>query len=96
MANSPQQSQAGAGAGAGDQAFARQSVSRRKVSARFRHNRRAEAPALPEAEAAIRWQLAGRACAHRISQTLGRLSSPQLGWPMAYALSWSRLQVATR
>ncbi|WP_444668592.1 RecQ family ATP-dependent DNA helicase [Cereibacter changlensis] len=54
----------------------------------FRHIRGAEAPSLPEAEAAIRRQLATRACDHRISQALGRLSSPQLGWPMAYALSW--------
>jgi ATP-dependent DNA helicase RecQ len=40
------------------------------------------------AEAAIRAMLSDRACARRIEETIGRLSSPQLGWPMAYALSW--------
>ncbi|WP_234710104.1 RecQ family ATP-dependent DNA helicase [Sinorhizobium medicae] len=32
--------------------------------------------------------LNGQACALRMRQTLSRLPSPQLGWPMAYALSW--------
>ena len=32
--------------------------------------------------------LDGRACNHRLDQTLGRLSDPRNGWPMAYALSW--------
>jgi len=32
--------------------------------------------------------MAGRACERRLEQTLNRLSNPQLGWPMAYALSW--------
>ncbi len=54
----------------------------------FRAIRGAPAPSAPEAGAAIRRLLAGRACAHRIEQTLSRISNPQLGWPMAYALSW--------
>jgi ATP-dependent DNA helicase RecQ len=40
------------------------------------------------AHAAIRRLLDGRACNHRLDQTLGRLSDPRNGWPMAYALSW--------
>jgi ATP-dependent DNA helicase RecQ len=40
------------------------------------------------AHAAIRRLLDGRACNHRLEQTLGRLSDPRNGWPMAYALSW--------
>ena len=28
-------------------------------------------------------------CAHRTEQTPSRLNNPQLGWPMAYALSWT-------
>nr|WP_243645085.1 RecQ family ATP-dependent DNA helicase [Rhodovulum euryhalinum] len=54
----------------------------------FRLVRGRPAPAAPEAEAAIRRMLSGRACERRTGQTLGRLSSPQLGWPMAYALAW--------
>ncbi|MBC7139220.1 MAG: RecQ family ATP-dependent DNA helicase [Defluviimonas sp.] len=54
----------------------------------FRHVRGAEAPTAAAAETAILRMLQGRACGHRVEQTLGRLSSPQLGWPMAYALSW--------
>ncbi len=50
--------------------------------------RSAPAPSARVAEEAIRRLLSGRACSRRIEQTLGRLSSPQLGWPMAYALSW--------
>jgi ATP-dependent DNA helicase RecQ len=37
---------------------------------------------------AISRLLIGRACERRAEQTLNRLSSQQLGWPMAYALSW--------
>ena len=40
------------------------------------------------AHAAIRRLLEGRACNHRLDQTLGRLSDPRNGWPRAYALSW--------
>jgi ATP-dependent DNA helicase RecQ len=40
------------------------------------------------AHAAIRRLLDGCACHHRLEQTLTRLSDPQNGWPMAYALSW--------
>jgi ATP-dependent DNA helicase RecQ len=36
----------------------------------------------------MRRLLQGRACQHRLEQTLGRLSDPRNGWPMAYALSW--------
>jgi ATP-dependent DNA helicase RecQ len=54
----------------------------------FQHLRGARAPDFGEAHAAIRHLLAGRACNHRLDQTLGRLSDPRLGWPMAYALSW--------
>jgi len=56
--------------------------------AMFRHVRAADAPTAAAAEAAILRMLETRACGHRVEQTLGRLSSPQLGWPMAYALSW--------
>ncbi|WP_119388353.1 RecQ family ATP-dependent DNA helicase [Taklimakanibacter lacteus] len=54
----------------------------------FRHVRSAAAPSHETAERVIRRLLSGRACALGVEQTLGRLSSPQLGWPMAYALSW--------
>lgn len=50
--------------------------------------RSAPVPTARAAEDAIRRLLSGRACSRRIEQTLGRLASPQLGWPMAYALSW--------
>jgi ATP-dependent DNA helicase RecQ len=50
--------------------------------------RAATVPSARTAEKAIRRLLSGRACNGRIEQTLGRLASPQLGWPMAYALSW--------
>ncbi|EEW24271.1 RecQ family ATP-dependent DNA helicase [Rhodobacter ferrooxidans] len=49
---------------------------------------RGPAPDAATAHAAIRRLLEGRACHHRLEQTLGRLSDPQNGWPMAYALSW--------
>ncbi len=45
-------------------------------------------PGEAAAHAAIRRLLDGRACNHRLEQTLGRLSDPRNGWPMAYALSW--------
>ncbi|MCE6967422.1 RecQ family ATP-dependent DNA helicase [Cereibacter sphaeroides] len=54
----------------------------------FRSVRGAPVPSPAETEAAIRRLLAGRACTHRVEQTLTRISNPQLGWPMAYALSW--------
>lgn len=54
----------------------------------FRHVRDAGAPSASQAHAAIHRLLTGRACDRRIDQTLGRLTQPQLGWPMAYALSW--------
>ena len=50
--------------------------------------RKAPRPGTVAAETAITGLLAGQACAFRLRQTLGRLSSSQLGWPMAYALSW--------
>ena len=49
---------------------------------------RGPAPGEAAAHAAIRRLLDGRACDHRLDQTLGRLSDPRNGWPMAYALSW--------
>ncbi len=49
---------------------------------------RGAAPGEAAAHAAIRRLLDGRACNHRLDQTLGRLSDPRNGWPMAYALSW--------
>ena len=54
----------------------------------FRYLRDADCPSQKEAFGAIRRMLAGRACEQRVEQTLGRLVSPQNGWPMAYALSW--------
>ena len=36
----------------------------------------------------MRRLLTGSACDLRLDQTLERMSNPQLGWPMAYALSW--------
>ncbi len=50
--------------------------------------RGAPTPDAIEAHAAIRRLLNGRACQYRLGQTLGRLSDPRIGWPMAYALSW--------
>ncbi len=49
---------------------------------------RGAAPGEAAAHAAIRRLLDGRACTHRLDQTLGRLADPRNGWPMAYALSW--------
>ena len=49
---------------------------------------RGPAPSEATAHAAIRRLLENRACNHRLEQTLGRLSDPRNGWPMAYALSW--------
>ncbi|MGO6787568.1 RecQ family ATP-dependent DNA helicase [Rhizobium ruizarguesonis] len=54
----------------------------------FREVRGAPAPDPLLAREAISRLLAGRACDRRVEQTLNRLSNPQLGWPMAYALSW--------
>ena len=49
---------------------------------------RGPAPDAQAAQAAIRRLLAGRACDHRLAQTLGRLADPRNGWPMAFALAW--------
>ena len=49
---------------------------------------RGSAPGTTAAHAAIRRLLAGRTCVHRLEQTLGNLSDPRNGWPMAYALAW--------
>ncbi|MER8983702.1 RecQ family ATP-dependent DNA helicase [Mesorhizobium sp. M0843] len=54
----------------------------------FHEVRGSPAPGSSTAREAISRLLAGRACERRIEQTLNRLSSPHLGWPMAYALSW--------
>ena len=54
----------------------------------FSELRRAPRPGAEQAEKAIMALLDRQACAYRIRQTLNRLSSPKLGWPMAYAFSW--------
>lgn len=54
----------------------------------FTELRGAHRPGAAQVAKAMMELLDGRACAWRIQQTLNRLSSPQLGWPMAYALSW--------
>ena len=54
----------------------------------FQEVRGALAPDPLAAREAISRLLAGRACERRVEQTLNRLTIPQLGWPMAYALSW--------
>ena len=54
----------------------------------FSYLRGKSCPSYDEAAAAITRLLDGRACGLRVEQTLRRLSSPQNGWPMAYALSW--------
>ncbi|WP_246687102.1 RecQ family ATP-dependent DNA helicase [Mesorhizobium sp. M3A.F.Ca.ET.201.01.1.1] len=58
------------------------------LDAVFQQVRAAPAPDPSAAKQAISRLLRGRACERRAQQTLNRLSSPQLGWPMAYALSW--------
>ncbi len=54
----------------------------------FASLRRAPRPGAEQATKAMMELLDGHACPWRIQQTLSRLSSAQLGWPMAYALSW--------
>src|SRR5690606_25202859 len=54
----------------------------------FRDVRGASAPGASAATDAMFRLLTGRACERRVEQTLNQLSNPQLGWPMAYALSW--------
>jgi ATP-dependent DNA helicase RecQ len=54
----------------------------------FRQIRGAGAPSTSEANTTIRNLLTGRACNRRIEETVSSLGSPQLGWPLAYALSW--------
>jgi ATP-dependent DNA helicase RecQ len=54
----------------------------------FSDLRRAPRPSPIEAEQAILRLLEGRACAARVQEALQLLSSPERGWPMAYALSW--------
>ncbi len=54
----------------------------------FREVRRAPAPTSLAAREAVSRLLKGRACRLRVDQMLDRLSNPQRGWPMAYALSW--------
>ncbi len=54
----------------------------------FRHVRGAETPRQEDAFDAIRRLLQDKACGTRLEQTLARLRDPELGWPMAYALSW--------
>ncbi len=52
------------------------------------HFLRGPVPGEAAAHGAMRRLLEGRACNHRLEQTLGRLTDPRNGWPMAYALSW--------
>jgi ATP-dependent DNA helicase RecQ len=54
----------------------------------FRQVRGADAPTEQEAFAAIRVLAGNNVCGLRLEQALGRLSNPNIGWPMAYALSW--------
>ncbi|WP_370160560.1 RecQ family ATP-dependent DNA helicase [Limimaricola soesokkakensis] len=54
----------------------------------FREVRGAAVPLKDEAFAAIRRLVDGKVCTKRLEQVLGRLATPELGWPMAYALSW--------
>lgn len=54
----------------------------------FEAIRQAGRPQEAEAHQAIRNLLQGQSCTYRLDQTLSRLGAPQLGWPMAYALSW--------
>ncbi|TVQ34571.1 MAG: RecQ family ATP-dependent DNA helicase, partial [Phycisphaeraceae bacterium] len=54
----------------------------------FRALRSAPAPSAVDAVAAVRRLLTGRCCALGLDQALGSLGDAQLGWPMAYALSW--------
>ncbi len=54
----------------------------------FREVRGAAVPIEDEAFAAIRRLVEGKVCTRRLEQVLGRLTTPELGWPMAYALSW--------
>lgn len=58
----------------------------------FAYLRGAPSPTLSAAEEAIRRLMEGQGCGHRLTQVLERLTDPQLGWPLAYALSW--IQVA--
>lgn len=54
----------------------------------FRHVRAAAVPSQEHAIDAIRRLVGDRVCGKRLEQALGRLAIPDLGWPMAYALSW--------
>lgn len=54
----------------------------------FSHVREATVPSQAEAFDAIRRLVIGKSCAKRLEQSLERLARPQVGWPMAYALSW--------
>ncbi len=54
----------------------------------FRQVRASDIPTIADVKEAIRRLLSSHACGLRVEQTLGRLSNPQLGWPMAYAISW--------
>ena len=54
----------------------------------FRDIRKAAAPDRATALSAIRQLLEPKACGARIGPTLDKLSDPQMGWPIAYALAW--------
>jgi ATP-dependent DNA helicase RecQ len=54
----------------------------------FAEARGAQVPSRAEAHGAIRRLLEGKACAYRTDQTLMRMAAPEVGWPLAYSLSW--------
>ncbi|WP_106797452.1 RecQ family ATP-dependent DNA helicase [Rhizobium sp. H4] len=54
----------------------------------FASLRKAPRPGVSLAVQAVRELLDGNACATRVEEALQRISSPERGWPMAYALSW--------
>ena len=54
----------------------------------FQLIRTAEIPTIQQAEKAVWKLLAGKACDRQVELQLDFLSSPQSGWPLAYALSW--------
>ena len=54
----------------------------------FGHIRGTERPTQPEALAAIGRLVNNKVCEKRLEQVFGRLDDANIGWPMAYALSW--------
>lgn len=54
----------------------------------FGYIRGTSKPTQQEAFAAINRLVRDKVCNKRLEQVLGRLDNPNIGWPMAYALSW--------